>query len=39
MTSIKRLVYTRLGGSLTTGLDEEIDAVVDHICGERDRTV
>jgi enoyl-CoA hydratase/carnithine racemase len=31
--SIKRLVYTSLGAPLATGLEREIDSVVDHICG------
>jgi enoyl-CoA hydratase/carnithine racemase len=33
VTSVKRLVYTGLEVSLSTGLDGEIDSVVDHICG------
>ena len=31
--SIKRLVYTGLEAPLSTGLEHEIDCVVDHICG------
>jgi enoyl-CoA hydratase/carnithine racemase len=31
--SIKRLVYSGLAAPLPTGLDQEIDSVVDHICG------
>jgi enoyl-CoA hydratase/carnithine racemase len=31
--SVKRLVYAGLEVALSTGLDEEIDSVVDHICG------
>jgi enoyl-CoA hydratase/carnithine racemase len=31
--SIKQLVYTGLEAPLPTGLDHEIDCVVDHICG------
>lgn len=31
--SIKRLVYTSLQAPLATGLEREIDCVVDHICG------
>jgi enoyl-CoA hydratase/carnithine racemase len=31
--SINRLVYSGLAAPLTTGLDQEIDSVVDHICG------
>lgn len=33
VTSIKRLVYTSLEAPLATGLEREIDCVVDHICG------
>jgi enoyl-CoA hydratase/carnithine racemase len=31
--SVKRLVYAGLEVALSTGLDDEIDSVVDHICG------
>ncbi|CDO90372.1 enoyl-CoA hydratase [Mycobacterium triplex] len=31
--SIKRLVYTGIDAPLATGLENEIDDVVDHICG------
>ncbi len=31
--SIKRLVYAGLEAALPTGLEHEIDCVVDHICG------
>jgi len=31
--SIKRLVYTGIEDALPTGLEHEIDCVVDHICG------
>ncbi len=31
--SIKRLVYTGIESALATGLEHEIDCVVDHICG------
>jgi enoyl-CoA hydratase/carnithine racemase len=33
VVSIKRLVYEGLDASLPTGLEHEIDSVVDHICG------
>jgi enoyl-CoA hydratase/carnithine racemase len=33
VVSIKRLVYTGLGAPLASGLEHEIDCVVDHICG------
>jgi enoyl-CoA hydratase/carnithine racemase len=33
VTSVKRLVYTGLEVALATGLEDEIDSVVDHICG------
>jgi enoyl-CoA hydratase/carnithine racemase len=33
LISIKRLVYTGLAAPLDTGLEREIDCVVDHICG------
>lgn len=33
VVSIKRLVYTGLGAPLPSGLEHEIDCVVDHICG------
>lgn len=35
VTSIKRLVYTGLRASAAAGLDDEIDTVVAHICGEQ----
>lgn len=34
VTSIKRLVYTGLQRSAAVGLDDEIDTVVAHICGQ-----
>ena len=33
VTSIKRLVYAGLEVALSAGLEDEIDSVVDHICG------
>jgi enoyl-CoA hydratase/carnithine racemase len=30
--SVKRLVYTGIEAALSTGLEDEIDSVVDHIC-------
>ena len=33
VVSVKRLVYAGLEVALSTGLDDEIDSVVDHICG------
>jgi enoyl-CoA hydratase/carnithine racemase len=33
VTSIKRLVYGGLEVALSAGLEDEIDSVVDHICG------
>ena len=33
VTSVKRLVYEGLEVALSTGLEDEIDSVVDHICG------
>jgi enoyl-CoA hydratase/carnithine racemase len=33
VTSIKRLVYGGLEVALSAGLDDEIDSVVDHVCG------
>ncbi len=33
VTSVKRLVYAGLEVALSTGLEDEIDSVVDHICG------
>jgi enoyl-CoA hydratase/carnithine racemase len=33
VTTIKRLVYAGLKSPLSVGLDEEMDAVVAHICG------
>jgi enoyl-CoA hydratase/carnithine racemase len=33
VTSIKRLVYSGIEAELPTGLEHEIDCVVDHICG------
>jgi enoyl-CoA hydratase/carnithine racemase len=33
VTSVKRLVYAGLGVALSTGLEDEIDSAVDHICG------
>lgn len=34
VTTIKRLVYSGLGGSPTAGLDDEITAVVEHLSGD-----
>ena len=39
VTSIKRLVYAALEVALSQDLDDEIDSVVDHICGQPDRRV
>jgi enoyl-CoA hydratase/carnithine racemase len=33
VTSVKRLVYASLEVALSAGLEDEIDSVVDHICG------
>ena len=33
VTSIKRLVYAGLEVALSAGLEDEIDSVVDHVCG------
>jgi enoyl-CoA hydratase/carnithine racemase len=33
VTSVKRLVYAGLEVALSAGLEDEIDSVVDHICG------
>lgn len=33
VASVKRLVYAGLEVALSTGLEDEIDSVVDHICG------
>ena len=33
VTSIKRLVYGGLEVALSAGLEDEIDSVVDHVCG------
>jgi enoyl-CoA hydratase/carnithine racemase len=33
VTSVKRLVYGGLEVALSTGLQDEMDSVVDHICG------
>lgn len=37
--SIKRLVYAGLQAPLPTGLEQEIDSVVDHICGHAGQNV
>jgi enoyl-CoA hydratase/carnithine racemase len=34
VTSVKRLVYAGLEVALSAGLEDEIDSVVDHICGQ-----
>jgi enoyl-CoA hydratase/carnithine racemase len=34
VTAVKRLVYRGLEVALSTGLDDEIGSVVDHICGQ-----
>jgi len=33
VTTVKRLVYTGLEVALSTGIEDELDSVVDHVCG------